>query len=419
MKTLQRVQDIKRETAAIVVFVLIVAIGVNCCLLYKMTESPSYASVTVISENLEKTVTTTVSKKDSSNRAKSTTYYHRSHSATAPSSTAASVVSTKPNREKHTRYSRSSASIKSISHYTEEDFEEAAEMIGPYTKVPENLLPAHSEQETNLSQNQGKANRAEKGARSIKEQWWLDFVATDQVGLQGLHELPVSVDAAYGHTHVRATYVLRHCRIDIDFGNTPVILLHGTEAYRNMSQRERVAGIKVIQRKLGLRGSEVDGVAGSRTLAAIEQAVGVRSFHDRVAKFRLVKKFFSDQVRIIPNPGEDKVFERICLAQGKDPKRTEYFFPNLYLPLHALAYTSIHLEDDLWRAEKWVRDTRSSIPAMDIAVAAYFCGIGNAIKSVSTWNRGKPERESPEWYKNEINLKAKKYNKRTVYLAKR
>ncbi len=263
----------------------------------------------------------------------------------------------------------------------------AANKLAPHTRVPVSILLAICEQETNLGANQGEVSRALRRARSIKEQIILDVLAKKQ-GMSDPDLLKVSPNAAFGLVQARPSYYLHHTGMEIDFGSTPTVLLHGTDQYRNMSRGERAAGIKAIQHKLGLRGDDLDGVVGGKTLDAIRRAAGTRSF-DRLAKYRLVKKFFADQVKVKTAKSKDKVWRRICLAEGKDPRKAKYFMPDLWDPLHAFAYASVHIEDDL----------RLAGGKLDIAIAAYYTGIGSAKQGC----------RDGVWYRRQVKAKAKKY----------
>ena len=273
-----------------------------------------------------------------------------------------------------------------FSSFTKEEMVVAAKQLVPYTRVPAHLLVGIVDQETRLGANQGGTGLALKKARNIKEQIVLDVLAR-QHGL-GPDDLQVSNDSAFGLVHARSTYYLSHTGMEVSFGNTPTVLLHGTDQYRKMSRAEEVAGVKSIQRKLGLHGDAVDGVIGSRTLDAIQRVVGTRSF-GRVAKYRLIKRFFAGEIKVNTSKKRDRVWQRICLAEGKDPRQTAYFMPNLWNPLHALAYASIHLEDDL----------RLARGDLGIALSAYFTGISDA----------KAGCKLGEGYKEEVVARSQKY----------
>lgn len=263
----------------------------------------------------------------------------------------------------------------------------AAKKLASYTRVPATVLVAISDQETGFGANHGKTGRAIRRAKSIQEQVLLDVLAS-RYGLDSPDDLPVSSDAAFGLTQARPSLYLHHTGMKVEFGDTPTVLLHGTPRYWNMSRAERIAGVKVIQREVGLRGSEIDGRVGPATLDAIERAVGVRSF-GRVAKYRLAKKYFISQIRIITDKSRDRVWQRICRAEGKDPRKAGYFLPNLFNPLHSLAYASVHIEDDL----------RLAKGNLGIAIAAYYTGIGDAKEGC----------EDGLWYRNQVVAKSKRY----------
>jgi len=271
----------------------------------------------------------------------------------------------------------------------------AAKKIGPHTSIPEEVLVGIAEQETQFGKNFGKAGRALNRARSIKEQALLAFVAAER-GVS-IEQMETSTSAAFGLTQARPSLYLAHCGLEVQFGKTPTVLLHGTQAYRSMSRAERSAGIREIQRKLGMK--KVDGLIGPSTLEAIEEKVGRRAF-DKVAKYLLVKKYYGNHVKLVTSKERDKVFQRICRAERRDPVRTKYFLPDLWNPVHALAYTSVHLEDDLRIAK---RSSKREDSAVDVAIAAYYCGIKSAL------NR------NPDglWYQRQVKAKAGKF--KTVF----
>lgn len=277
-------------------------------------------------------------------------------------------------------------SVKEFGAHDRATVVDAAKKLAPHTRVPAKVLVAIAEQETAFGENYGKPGRGVSRARSISEQVLLDVFAREYQGIS-LDKIKVSPDAAFGLVQARPALFLHHTGMSVDFGGTPKVLLHGTEEYRGMSRSERIAGTKDLQRKLGLRGDDVDGSIGPKTLDAIKESVGARSF-DRVAKYRLVKKYFADQIAVKTSRSRDKVFQRICLAQGKDPNKTEYFIPNLWDPLHALAYASVHLEDDLRLAGN-----------LNTAIAAYYTGLGSAKQGC----------RDGIWYKNQIVAKSRKY----------
>ena len=242
----------------------------------------------------------------------------------------------------------------------------AAKKLAPYTRVPGHILIGIADEETRLGANQGNSGMAIKKARTIEEQIMLNVLAEEH----GVNPdaLKVSSSSAFGLVHARPTYYLTHTGMKVEFGDTPVILLHGTDQYRKMSRAQRIASVKSLQRKLGLKGSDIDGVAGAKTLDAIQQSVGIRSLNSKVAKYRLVKRYYSDQIKVHTSKVRDKVWQRICRAQGKNPRQEKYFLPNLWDPLHALAYASIHIEDDLQIAKG----------NLHVAISGYFTGIGDA-----------------------------------------
>ena len=271
----------------------------------------------------------------------------------------------------------------------------AAQRLAPHTKVPASILVAISEQETGLGSNYGKPGRAVSCSKNIREQIILDVLA-GKYGLDSPNALRVSSDAAFGLVQARPSYYLHHTGMEIGFGSAPIILLHGTDEYRKMSHAERVSGMKVIQRKLGLRGSDVDGVIGAKTLDAIQSTIGTRSF-GRVAKYRLMKRFFAGEIKVSTSKKRDQVWQRICLAEGKDPRKAKYFMPDLWDPLHALAYASVHIEDDL----------RLAGGKLDVAIAAYYTGIGSAKEGC----------KDGLWYRRQVKAKARKYASASAKLS--
>ena len=171
-----------------------------------------------------------------------------------------------------------------------------------------------------------------------------------------------------------------------------------------MSRSEKVAGIKTLQRKLGMEEEDIDGLVGRRTLTAIQESVGVYSFGKR-AKWLLVKKYFT--VQVIPNKSKDEVFKRICLANGKNWRTVKYRIPNLGRPIDALAYASIHMENDMQVIKNYAYRSRAkSYDMIDIAVSAYFWGPGKAWRT-----RGKSLKSDYKKYLVSVKAEAKRYER--------
>ena len=152
------------------------------------------------------------------------------------------------------------------------DFVQSAKRLQPYTVVPAKVLVAIADQETGLGENYGRSGSGLSRSRSLSEQVLLDILARKYKGV-GLDNLETSSAAAFGLVQARPALFLHHTGMRVDFGSTPTVLLHGTDRYRSMSRSERVAGIKIIQHKLGLRGIDVDGAIGPKTLDAIDRSV--------------------------------------------------------------------------------------------------------------------------------------------------
>lgn len=302
---------------------------------------------------------------------------------------------------------------------TKEDLRASAKKNAKHSPVKEETFMAIFFQETNGGGNLGQAGRLYNALSSDGYLTWKGYCK-----ILGLNpsETPSSETAAGGLMQAQPGMVKKHCGVEISYGNTPIVLRHGTEEYRSMSAATRRAGIKAVQRKLGLSGRAVNGLLSPETLRRIRQVTGERvetrkqleqELVGRRAKYKLIELYFADQVKVdFNNPENDRVFQRICLLEGKDWRTVRYFLFNMWNPMHAGAYIAVHMESDEVSAKRYASEAgkRLSKKEMeDILITAYFCGIKSSWLGNTRGAKTRKEKAGIK-YRDEVNTIKKSFS---------
>ena len=295
---------------------------------------------------------------------------------------------------------------------TEEDLRASAKKNAKHSPFKEETFMAIFFQETDGGNNVGQPGRLHNTLSSDGY-----FTGKEYCRVRGIdpNEILLSKTGAGGLMQGQLSMIARHCGVEVKYGNTPTVLLHGTTEHRNMSARDRRAGIRTVQRKLGFSRRDADGLLSTETLRRIRRVTGERvetrqQFEEelvgRRAKYKLIDLYFADQVKVdFNNPENDLVFQRICLLEGKNWKRTKYFRFNLWNPMHAGAYIAVHMESDETSAKRYASQAGRRLSKKqleDIVITAYYCGIKSSWLGNTRGPRTEKEKAGIK-YRDEVN----------------